>query len=104
MGIRDRGHVWRFYEINPVVERLAKTYFTYMEDFQKRGGVLEIVNGDGRLALEKEESQQFDLLLLDAFSGDSVPMHLLTREAFQIYERHMKPNGIIEVNVYLINI
>ncbi len=94
----SKGHVWRFYEINPVVERLAKTYFTYMEDFQKRGGVLEIVNGDGRLALEKEESQQFDILLLDAFSGDSVPMHLLTREAFQIYERHMKPNGIIAVN------
>ena len=93
-----KGHVWRFYEINPEVVRLAKTYFTYMADFEKRGGTLEVVVGDGRLALEKEDSQKFDVLLLDAFSGDSVPMHLLTREAFQIYERHMKPDGIIVVN------
>jgi hypothetical protein len=94
----SKGHVWRFYEINPVVDRLAKSYFTYMDDFKKRGGQLEVVIGDGRLALEKEESQQFDVLLLDAFSGDSVPMHLLTREAFQIYDRHLKPDGIIAVN------
>ena len=51
--------------------------------------------GDARVALEQEESQQFDVLLLDAFSGDSVPVHLLTMEAFEIYKRHMKPDGII---------
>lgn len=94
----QKGHVWRFYEINPEVVRLAREYFTYLDDFKKRGGILEIVIGDGRLALEKEEPQGFDALLLDAFSGDSVPMHLLTLEAFQIYDRHMKEDGVIVVN------
>ena len=55
--------------------------------------------GDARRNLEAEPSQQFDVLLLDAFSGDSVPIHLLTREAFEIYQRHMKPDGIIAVHV-----
>ncbi len=94
----QKGHTWRFYEINPEVVRLARDYFTYLDDFEARGGKLEIVVGDGRLALEKEPPQQFDALLLDAFSGDSVPMHLLTLEAFQIYDRHMKPDGVIVVN------
>lgn len=94
----QQGHVWRFYEINPEVVRLAKDYFTYLGDFEKRGGTLEVVVGDGRLALEKEPPQRFDALLLDAFSGDSVPMHLLTLEAFQIYDRHMAQDGVIVVN------
>ena len=94
----QKGHVWRFYEINPEVVRLARDYFSYIRDYEQRGGRLEVVVGDGRLALEKEEGQRFDVLLLDAFSGDSVPMHLLTREAFEIYQRHMQPDGIIVVN------
>ncbi len=94
----QKGHVWRVYEINPEVVRLARDYFTYLDDFEARGGTLEMVVGDGRLALEKEEPQRFDALLLDAFSGDSVPMHLLTLEAFQIYDRHMKEDGVIVVN------
>lgn len=94
----EKGHTWRFYEINPAVVKMAREHFTYIDDFIARGGIYEEVVGDGRLALEREESQQFDVLLLDAFSGDSVPVHLLTREAFQIYARHMKPDGIIVVN------
>jgi hypothetical protein len=66
---------------------------------EKRGGKMEIVVGDARLALDREPPQNFDVLLLDAFSGDSVPVHLLTREAFVIYQRHMKPGGIIAVHV-----
>lgn len=92
------GHVFRFYEINPAIVRMAQTHFTYLADMEKRGGKVEIEIGDARLSMEREESQQFDVLLLDAFSGDSVPVHLLTKEAFQIYQRHMKPNGIIVVH------
>jgi spermidine synthase len=93
-----KNHRWRFYEINPEIVRFAKTHFTYIPDFIERGGLYEEVIGDGRLALEREPSQGFDVLLLDAFSGDSVPMHLLTLEAFQIYDRHLKEDGIIVVN------
>lgn len=93
------GHAFRFYEINPDVVRLARKYFTYLSDAEKRGATVETIIGDARLMLEREPDQNFDVLLLDAFSGDAIPMHLLTREAFQIYHRHMKPDGIIAVHV-----
>ena len=93
------GHTLRFYEINPEIVRLARTRFTYLADMEKRGGKVEVAVGDARLALDREPSQGFDVLLLDAFSGDSVPVHLLTKEAFEIYKRHMKPDGIIAVHV-----
>ncbi|MFM2168080.1 MAG: hypothetical protein RIS79_2451 [Verrucomicrobiota bacterium] len=94
------GDSYRFYDINPDVPRLAQKYFTYLPDLERRGAKLEIVVSDARLALERELStpQNFDVLLLDAFSGDSVPAHLLTREAFDIYKQHMKPDGIIAVH------
>lgn len=95
----QKGHTFRFYDINPDIVRLAKKHFTYLGDFEKRGGKLEIALGDARLNLEREPSQQFDVLLLDAFAGDSVPVHLLTKEAFEIYRRHMKPDGIIVTHV-----
>jgi protein-L-isoaspartate O-methyltransferase len=94
-----KGHTFRFYDINPDIVRIAKTHFTYLKDLEARGAKLEIAMGDARLNLEREESQQFDVLLLDAFAGDSVPVHLLTKEAFEIYRRHMKPDGIIAVHV-----
>lgn len=93
------GHTYRFYEINTDVVRLARKYFTYLDDAEKRGAKVEIAMGDARLVLEKEAPQEFDVLLLDAFSGDAIPMHLLTREAFEIYHRHMKPEGIIAVHI-----
>ncbi len=93
------GQTLRFYDINPDVVRIAKKYFTYLDDAEKRGAKVEIVIADARLALDREQSQHFDVLLLDAFSGDSVPVHLLTREAFAIYDRHMKPDGIIAVHI-----
>ncbi len=60
---------------------------------------MEVALGDGRLVLEREPSQQFDMLVMDAFSGDSVPVHLLTTEAFTTYFRHVKPGGILAVNI-----
>lgn len=93
------GHSYRFYDINPEVVRMAQEHFTYLDDLKQHGASLEIVVADARLAMEREEPQQFDVLLLDAFSGDSVPVHLLTREAFAIYQRHMKPDGIIAVHI-----
>lgn len=90
------GDVIRVYEINPQVKRYAESYFTYLEDSLAE---VEVVLGDGRLALEQEESQNYDILVLDAFSSDAIPVHLLTREAFQTYTRHMQPEGLIIVNV-----
>jgi spermidine synthase len=60
---------------------------------------LAVALGDGRLTLEREPGQQFDLLVMDAFSGDSAPVHLITREAFEIYFRHLKPRGLLAVNI-----
>jgi hypothetical protein len=88
--------ILRIYEINPLVVQIAKDRFTYLKDTAAR---TQIVMGDGRLSLEREPSQQFDLLVMDAFSGDSVPVHLITREAFRTYFRHLKPGGILAVNV-----
>lgn len=87
-----KGDIFRFYEINPQVVDLARREFTFMADTPAR---IEVVLGDGRLSLEREPSQQFDVLAMDAFSGDSIPMHLLTREAMAIYMRHLKPGGVL---------
>ena len=90
------GDYWRIYEINPEVRRLSAARFTYLPHCP---GVVEVAMGDARLSMEREPPQQFDLLALDAFSSDAIPVHLLTREAFQIYERHLKTNGIIAVHI-----
>ncbi len=85
-----KGDEFRFYEINPQVVELARTEFTFLTQGPAR---TEVVLGDGRLSLEREPSQQFDVLVLDAFSGDAIPLHLLTREAMAIYLKHLKPGG-----------
>jgi SAM-dependent methyltransferase len=90
------GDTLRIYEINPLVVDIANREFTYLRDTPAK---VEIAMGDGRLNLETEPSQQFDILVMDAFSGDSVPVHLITREAFQTYFRHLKPDGILAVNI-----
>jgi spermidine synthase len=92
------GDTYRFYEINPQVEQMAEEYFTYLRDARQREATVEMVMGDARLSLEREEPQNFDLLVLDAFSGDSVPAHLLTREAMDIYLKHLAPGGVIAVH------
>ena len=90
------GDYWRAYEINPEVKRLATERFHYL---QTCAGKLDVALGDARLSLEREQPQQFDLLVLDAFSSDAIPVHLLTREAFELYQRHVKTNGVIAVHI-----
>lgn len=85
-----------FYEINSNVIKLAEQHFTFLSNCKSR---VEIIKGDARLSLENQPPQQFDLLVLDAFSGDAIPTHLLTVEAFQSFRRHMAPNGIIAVHI-----
>lgn len=86
----------RMYEINPQVEQVARSTFNYLSNSAAQ---IEIVMGDARLSLEREPSHHFDLLALDAFSSDAIPVHLLTKEAFALYERHISPNGIIAVHI-----
>jgi len=83
-----------YYEIDAKVEELARKYFTYLERGQTR-----VVIGDARRSLEEESGQQFDILVLDAFSGDAIPTHLLTRQAGDIYRRHLKNNGAVAVHI-----
>ena len=89
------GDTLRIYEINPLVWQIARTQFTYLKDTPAK---LDVAMGDARLTLESEPSQQFDILVVDAFSGDAVPVHLLTVEAFRTYFRHLKPGGILALN------
>jgi hypothetical protein len=90
------GDTLRIYEINPQVLEIANRNFTYIKDTPAK---VEVALGDGRLLLDSEPSQHFDMLVMDAFSGDSVPVHLITREAFRTYFRHLKPDGILAVNI-----
>lgn len=86
------GDRYRFYEINPAVLEIAQSEFSFMRD---SAAEVETVLGDARLALEREQPQGFHVLAVDAFSGDSVPVHLLTAEAMRIYLRHLAPDGIL---------
>ena len=90
------GDQLRFYEINPEVIAFAKTQFSYLQESPVPP---TITLGDARLVLENEPPQNFDLLALDAFNSDSIPVHLLTREAFELYERHLNTNGVLAVNI-----
>ena len=90
------GDVYRVYEINPLVIRLAETEFTFLRESAAEVAVLL---GDARRRLEGEPPQAFDLLAVDAFSGDSIPAHLLTQEALALYTRHLAPGGILAVHV-----
>lgn len=90
------GDSIRFYEINPLVVKLAQQSFTFL---QNSAATIEIVPGDARLSLEREASLGFDLLILDAFSSDAVPVHLLTDEAVELYLKHVKSSGLIAFQV-----
>jgi MFS family permease len=90
------GDTMTFYEINPAVERLARKYFTFLG---KAEGEVTVETGDGRLLLEREAPRNYDVLILDAFNNDSPPLHLLTKESFAIYLKHLKPEGAIAVNI-----
>jgi SAM-dependent methyltransferase len=90
------GDVYRFYDINPAVVGIAKRDFSYVG---KSDATIQIALGDARLSMEREAPQGFDVLAIDAFSSDAIPVHLITREALAVYMRHMKPGGIIAFHV-----
>lgn len=90
------GDVYRFYEINPLVERLAQSEFTYLRD---SAASFEVVRGDARRSLELERPQAYDVLAVDAFSGDAIPVHLLTVEALRQYFRHLKRAGLLAMHI-----
>ena len=92
----QEGDHYSFYEINPRVIDLARTQFDFVS--QSRAHI-EMIRGDARLSLEKQTPQEFDVLLVDAFSSDAIPVHLLTREAFELYFRHLKPQGVLAIHV-----
>jgi hypothetical protein len=92
----NQGDVMRFYEINPIVIEQAKKYFSFLERSLAK---IEIIEGDARLTLGAEAPQQFDILVIDAFSGDSIPTHLVTREAFELYLTHLSSRGVIALNI-----
>jgi hypothetical protein len=90
------GDNYRFYEINPLVADVAQRYFAFLAS---SAGHMEVALGDARLTLAAERGTRYDALVVDAFSGDSVPVHLLTREAFGVYFDHLAPDGILAVHI-----
>ncbi|WP_158944478.1 fused MFS/spermidine synthase [Granulicella sp. S190] len=86
----------RFYEINPLVRPIAQNLFTYLRDSPAQ---ISFADGDARTSLTRESPQHFDVLAVDAFSGDAIPLHLLTVEAIALYKRHLAPGGILAFHV-----
>ena len=94
----EAGQEWTFYEIDPLAEELATDplYFTYL---QESAAAVQIVIGDGRLAIAQTPNENYDLLFMDAFSSDSIPIHLITQEAIQLYFTKLQPQGILAINI-----
>jgi hypothetical protein len=90
------GDQFRFYEINPLVIEIARRGFTFLRDSE---GQIEIAAGDARLTMQREPPQNYDVLAIDAFTGDAVPVHLLTREAIGVYLRHLRADGILAFHI-----
>jgi spermidine synthase len=90
------GDRMRFYELNPAVLPIAQHLFTYLRDSPAQ---ISFAEGDARASLVQEAPQEFDVLVVDAFSGDAIPLHLLTREAVELYKRHLAPGGILAFHV-----
>jgi hypothetical protein len=90
------GDQIRFYEINPAVEPIARNVFTYIRD---SGAQISVSEGDARTSLANQSPQRFNVLVVDAFSGDAIPLHLLTTQALALYRRHLAPGGIIAFHI-----
>ena len=95
-GYGRKGDFYKFYDINPAVVTIARSDFKYLGDSEAK---IEVALGDARLTLERDAPEKFDVLAVDAFSSDSIPVHLITREALAVYLRHMKPGGIVAFHV-----
>ena len=100
-----RDDVYRFYEIDPKVIAISDQFFTFRRDAQQRGAMTEVVAGDARIQMEQEKEQNYDVIALDAFSGDAIPAHLLTVESMQLYLRHLRKDelghiqGILAIHI-----
>jgi SAM-dependent methyltransferase len=92
---RPGDHI-RYYEINPAVEPIARNVFTYIRE---SGAQVDVVPGDARTSLEHEPPQNFDVLVVDAFTGDAIPLHLLTTQALALYRRNLAPGGIVAFHI-----
>jgi len=90
------GDKIRFYEINPAVYPIAQHFFTYMRDSAAQ---VDSVEGDARSTLSREPPMGIDVLIIDAFSGDAIPLHLLTTQAVELYKRHLAPGGILAFHI-----
>lgn len=90
------GDVFRFYDINPAVDRIAHNYFAFLRNSLAH---VDVVIGDARVSLAGEAPQRYDVLAVDAFSGDAIPVHLLTSEALELYRRHLAPGGIVAFHI-----
>lgn len=95
-GYARPGDAYRFYDINPLVQQIANRDFWHLKLAEAQ---VEVVLGDARLSLEREENQRFNTLVVDAFSGDAIPVHLLTREALALYRTHLNADGILAVHI-----
>ncbi|NND99958.1 MAG: fused MFS/spermidine synthase [Pirellulaceae bacterium] len=98
-----KADVCRFYEINPLVARMADEHFTFLADAKARGAHVDVLLGDARIVMERQlaagEPQQFDVLVVDAFSSDAIPLHLLTVQCGELYHRHLAPGGTLAFHV-----
>jgi spermidine synthase len=92
MAYARPGDEWVFYELDPMVVEIAERQFSFQRLSPAKA---KYVLGDGRLSLEREAPRGYDLLAIDAFSGDSIPMHLITREAMEVYVKHLSPDGAL---------
>ena len=94
--LADKGDTLHYYEINPLILDIATHQFGF---FNACPAKPQVFMGDARLVLESLPSEQLDFLAMDAFTSDAVPAHLLTREAYTTYLRHLKPDGILAVHI-----
>jgi spermidine synthase len=95
--LANEGDMLHYYEINPLILDIAKHQFGFLNGCPAKPAVLM---GDARLVLEAlPQSEQLDFLAMDAFSSDAIPVHLLTREAYQVYLHHLKPDGVLSVHI-----
>jgi len=95
----EKGDYVRIYEINEEVRRIATNHFSFIKDTLAAGGSVDVIMGDARLSMEREEPQRFDVLALDAFSSDAIPVHLLTKEAVAIYGKHLADDGVLAIHI-----
>jgi SAM-dependent methyltransferase len=99
----EQGDYFRFYDINPMVVELSERYFTYRADARDRGADVDVFLGDARIVMERQvesgQQQRFDVLAVDAFSSDAIPIHLLTEECHRLYWRHLRDDGVLAVHI-----